>query len=96
MKNRYILFLLISLILVSYPEAALAQALFDSGTNFLNALMNLLTNTWARIIAIIAVVGLGILWMTGRLAWGIAASVIGGIILVFGAPAIVDSIAGSL
>ena len=69
MKNRYILFLLISLILVSYPEAAHAQALFDSGTNFLNALMNLLTNTWARIIAIIAVVGLGILWMTGRLAW---------------------------
>ena len=96
MKNRYVLFLLISLILVSYPEAAHAQALFDSGTNFLNALMNLLTNTWARIIAIIAVVGHGILWMTGRLAWGIAASVIGGIILVFGAPAIVDSIAGSL
>ena len=96
MKNRYVLFLLISLILVSYPEAAHAQALIDSGTNFLNALMNLLTNTWARIIAIIAVVGLGILWMTGRLAWGIAASVIGGIILVFGAPAIVDSIAGSL
>ena len=96
MKNRYVLFLLISMILVSYPDVAHAQALFDSGTNFLNALMDLLTNTWARIIAIIAVVGLGILWMTGRLAWGIAASVIGGIILVFGAPAIVDSIAGSL
>jgi len=30
MKNRYVLFLLISLILVSYPEAAHAQALFDS------------------------------------------------------------------
>lgn len=96
MRRTHLLFLILSLILISLPETAHAQALFDSGTNFLNALMDLLTNTWARIIAIIAVVALGILWMTGRLAWGIAASVIGGIILVFGAPAIVDSIAGSL
>ena len=96
MRSTHLLFIVLALILISIPETAHAQALFDSGTNFLNALMNLLTNTWARIIAIIPVVGLGILWMTGRLAWGIAASVIGGIILVFGAPAIVDSIAGSL
>ena len=96
MRYNWLLFLIFTIAFIALPEAAHAQALFDSGTNFLNALMNLLTNTWARIIAIIAVVGLGILWMTGRLAWGIAASVIGGIILVFGAPAIVDSIAGSL
>lgn len=80
-----------------YPDEVFAQtALFDSGTNFLNALQILLTSTWSRIIAIIAVIGLGILWMTGRLAWRAAISVIGGIILVFGAPAIVDSIAASL
>lgn len=96
MKYHHVLIFFMSVILVSYPDAAHAQALFDSGTNFLTALMDLLTNTWARIIAIIAVVGLGILWMTGRLAWGVAASIIGGIILVFGAPAIVDSIASSL
>lgn len=88
--------LLLFMVFLLISEPAFAQALFDSGTNFLTALQNLLTNTWARIIAIIAVIGLGILWMTGRLAWGVAASVIGGIILVFGAPAIVDSIAGSL
>ncbi len=78
-------------------EPAFAQsALFDSGTNFLEALQDLLTNTWARIIAIIAVVCLGILWMTGRIAWYAASSIIGGIILVFGAPAIVDSVASTL
>lgn len=96
MQGKYFLFLGILMIMTALPETAQAQALFDSGTNFLTALQNLLTNTWARIIAIIAVIGLGILWMTGRLAWGVAASIIGGIILVFGAPAIVDSIAGSL
>ena len=78
------------------PETAHAQALFDSGTNFLTALQDLLTNTWARIIAIIAVVFLGFAWMFGRISWQIAASVIGGVILIFGAPAIVDSISGSL
>lgn len=79
-----------------HPEAAHAQALFDSGTNFLGALQDLLTSTWARIVAIIAVVFLGFAWMFGRLSMQIAVSVIGGIILVFGAPAIVDSISGSL
>ena len=78
------------------PETAHAQALFDSGTNFLTALQDLLTNTWARIIAIIAVVFLGFAWMFGRISWQIAASVIGGIILIFGAPAIVDGISGSI
>lgn len=78
------------------PETAHAQALFDSGTNFLGALQDLLTNTWARIIAIIAVVFLGFAWMFGRISWQLAASVIGGIILIFGAPAIVDSIASSI
>lgn len=79
------------------PDTAFAQtALFDSGTNFLTALQDLLTSTWARIIAIIAVCCLGIFWMLGRLAWGTAAAIIGGIILIFGAPAIVDSIAASL
>lgn len=80
-----------------HPENAFAQsALFDSGTNFLSALQSLLTSTWARIIAIIAVVFLGFAWMFGRISMQLALSVIGGIILVFGAPAIVDSISGSL
>jgi type IV secretory pathway VirB2 component (pilin) len=75
---------------------AAGGALFDSGTNFLSALQNLLTSTWARIIAIIGVVFLGFAWMFGRISMHLALSVIGGIILVFGAPAIVDSISASL
>ena len=82
---------------VLLPEQAHAQsALFDSGTNFLSALETLLTGTWARIIAIIAVVFLGFGWMSGRISWPVAGSIIGGIILVFGATAIVDGISGSI
>lgn len=79
------------------PEHAHAQAaLFDSGTNFLAALETLLTGTWARITAIIAVVFLGFGWMSGRISWPVAGSIIGGIILVFGATAIVDGISGAI
>ncbi|MDH5723703.1 MAG: TrbC/VirB2 family protein [Alphaproteobacteria bacterium] len=80
----------------AYATATGNGALFDSGTNFLNALEALLTGTWARIIAIIAVVFLGFAWMSGRISWPIAASTIGGIILVFGSAAIVDSINASI
>ena len=76
--------------------AQASGALFDSGTNFLSALSNLLTSTWARIIGIIAVAILGILYMAGRISMQITIAVIAGIILVFGAPAIVDSIHGSI
>jgi len=90
------LFILAMAGIVLLPQTAYASALFDSGTNFLTALQDLLTNTWARIVAIIAVVFLGFAWMFGRISWQIAASVIGGIILIFGAPAIVDGISGSI
>ena len=84
-------------LVVLYPDSAHAQsALFDSGTNFLTALQDLMTSTWARIIAIIGVVFLGFAWMFGRISLQLAVSVTGGIILVMAAPAIVDSIAGSL
>ncbi len=96
MRRTHLLFLILTLIMISSPEAAHAQALFDSGTNFLNAFSDLLTGTWARIAGIIAIVITGFTALTGRLSWARAATVIGGLILIFGAAAIVDSVAGSL
>ena len=97
--HKYIYFLSFLLIIMPIEPAhaaAAGGALFDSGTNFLQALETLLTGTWARIIAIIAVIMLGFAWMTGRISWAIAGSTIGGIILVFGSAAIVDGISGSI
>ena len=95
--KKYALFFVLSFLVMTLPETSYAQtALFDSGTNFLTALQNLLSSTWARLIAIIGVIFLGFMAIMGRLRWGIAGAVIGGIILVFGAPAIVDSIAGNI
>ena len=89
--------ILLALLILTYSSQAYAQtALFDSGTNYLTALQNLLTTTWARLIGIIAVALCGIAFMTGRMSWQVAGSVAIGIILIFGAPAIVDSVSGSL
>lgn len=87
---------LLSLIVLS-PEVAHAAsggALFSSGTNFLQALQDLLTNTWVRIIGVIAVASLGIAWMIGRISFMWAASVTGGLVIAFGAAAIVGSVEG--
>jgi type IV secretory pathway VirB2 component (pilin) len=68
-------------------------ALFSSGTNFLNALVTLLTTTWAQAIGVIAVVCVALAFMTGRMHLPLACSVIVGIILMFCASSIVSSIA---
>lgn len=95
--TNHIIFLLTLTVIIGLPEQAIAQAaLFDSGTNFLTALQDLLTNTWSRLIGIIAICGVGILWMMGRLQWAVAASVFAGLILIFGSAAIVDGIAASI
>lgn len=98
-KNTKLLVFALACALLLHTDSAFAQsggALFDSGTNFLTALSHLLTSSWARIIGIIAVATLGFLYMLGRISMQMTVAVIVGIILVFGAPAIVDSIAGTL
>lgn len=96
-KTLFSFCILLALFILTYSSQAYAQtALFNSGTNFLTALQNLLTTTWARLIGIIAVALCGIAFMTGRMSWQVAGSVAIGIILIFGAPAIVDSVSGTL
>lgn len=66
----------------------------DSFTALFDAIGDLLTTVWARAVGIIAIAVTGYLFFTGRLEMRWAAAVVLGIIFVFGAPAIVDSIAG--
>lgn len=96
----FVAFAAISIVL---PEAAFAQAggggggdLFGSFTSFLEGLTDLLTTTWARLVGIIAIFVAGVLWLTGRLEMRHLIAVIGGLILIFGAAAIVDGVAGSV
>lgn len=76
-------------------DLALAQATnqaFAPLQTVVQAVVDFITGPFGRLIAIIAVIGLGFLAFAGRLSWFTAGAVVLGIGLVFGAPAIVDQL----
>ena len=76
-------------------EFAMAQATnqaFAPLQTVVQAVVDFITGPFGRLVAIIAVIGLGFLAFAGRLSWFTAGAVVIGIGLVFGAPAIVDQL----
>ncbi len=90
--------LIVSAIVISQvisADYALAQATnqaFAPLQTVVQAVVDFITGPFGRLIAIIAVIGLGFLAFAGRLSWFTAGAVVLGIGLVFGAPAIVDQL----
>lgn len=80
---------------VAGVDLALAQ---DGGGAFaplqtaVQMIVDFITGPFGRLLAIIAVIGLGFLAFAGRLSWFTAGAVVIGMGLVFGAPAIVDEL----
>lgn len=87
-----------SLVVVSQlitADFAVAQATnqaFAPLQTVVQAVVDFITGPFGRLVAIIAVIGLGFLAFAGRLSWFTAGAVVLGIGLVFGAPAIVDQL----
>jgi type IV secretion system protein VirB2 len=76
-------------------DVAIAQATnqaFAPLQTVVQAVVDFITGPFGRLVAIIAVIGLGFLAFAGRLSWFTAGAVVLGIGLVFGAPAIVDEL----
>jgi type IV secretion system protein VirB2 len=88
-----LLMLAVSQLLAS--NIAMAQATnqaFAPLQTVVQAVVDFITGPFGRLVAIIAVIGLGFLAFAGRLSWFTAGAVVLGIGLVFGAPAIVDQL----
>lgn len=82
---------------VALAHPALAQSVGGVGGNvetFLQNVVSLLTGNVARLLAVIAVILVGIGWMFGHIDLRRAGVVIIGIILIFGAAQIVSMITG--
>jgi type IV secretory pathway VirB2 component (pilin) len=76
---------------------ALAQTTATAGGNlstFLQNILNLLNSGVVRLVAVLAIIATGAGWMFGHLDFRRAATVVLGIIVVFGAATIVDTITG--
>lgn len=80
------------LLVASVPEVSMAAPWDGPLQNFID----LLTGTTARLFAILALIVLGFMAMSGRMSWGLAGSIIGGIVLVFGAAWIADNFIGAI
>jgi type IV secretion system protein VirB2 len=75
---------LVCVLLVSEPAHA---SVLD---NFGQAVLDILNNTFMRVVAIIAVIVTGIMALTGRVEWLRFAYVLMGVVIIFGAAGIVD------
>ena len=87
------MFVTYAFVVLLLPDLAWAQAL-DPVQGVADMFVDFLTGTFARSMAIIGLAVCGFMAMMGRLPWAAALAVIGGIILVFGAAALVDEISG--
>ena len=74
--------------LVLAPELAAANVL----DNFGNAILGILNNTFLRAIAIVAVIGSGLMALSGRIQWMAFIVVMLAVVIIFGSAGIVDYI----
>jgi type IV secretion system protein VirB2 len=90
--NRPIAFsvILFTSLIVTEPALAQSSGAFAPLETAVQMIVDFITGPFGRLLAIIAVIGLGFLAFAGRLSWFTAGAVVLGIGLVFGAPAIVD------
>ena len=70
------------------PEIASANVL----DNFGNAILGILNNTFLRAIAIVAVIGSGLMALSGRIQWMAFIVVMLAVVIIFGSAGIVDYI----
>ncbi len=92
MARPAFLLLIVAALAVTAAEPAFAQTsgAFAPLETAVQMIVDFITGPFGRLLAIIAVIGLGFLAFAGRLSWFTAGAVVIGIGLVFGAPAIVD------
>lgn len=74
--------------LILAPELASATIL----DNFGNAILGILNNTFLRAVAIAAVIGAGLMALSGRIQWMTFISVMLAVVIIFGSAGIVDYI----
>ena len=76
---------------LSFAATSTPQAV----TNVMCNATNLLTGTTGKTIAIIIVISLAISLFLGKVSWGLAIATLFGMAVLFGAPAVVNTLSGN-
>lgn len=91
-KENQLFLAFLVLALWSIPQVALAAPAWEGA---LKTIVDYVTGSTARYIAILAVVGFGFAAFLGRISWKRALEIVVAIAVVFGAAKIVDMFAGT-
>lgn len=87
LNNKFRLGLLAAIAVLIMTSPAAAQDLSPI-TNMLTAIGTALTTTLGRALGLVALAAVGILFLMGRMNWTYAASVVVGLVILFGAATI--------
>jgi type IV secretion system protein VirB2 len=78
------------------PSLALAQTV-TGGANpqtMLNNVCTFILGPFGQTLAVLGIIGIGVLWMFGRASLGVIAGIIGGIVIMFGASYLGQTLTG--
>ena len=87
---------IIAMALLLLPIAAQAQTVSGgaSPATMVNNVCTFILGTFGQSIAVIAIIAIGFLWMFGRASLGTIAGIIGGIVIMFGASYLGQTLTG--
>ena len=82
--------------LLLLPVAARAQTLSGgaSPATMVNNICTFILGSFGQSIAVLAIIAIGFLWMFGRASLGVIAGIIGGIVIMFGASYLGQTLTG--
>jgi type IV secretion system protein VirB2 len=86
----------LALIITSMPALALAQTVSGgaSPSTMLNNVCTFILGPFGETISVLGIIGIGFLFMFGRASLGVIAGVIGGIVIMFGASFLGQTLTG--
>jgi len=86
----------IAMAVVLLPIAAHAQTVSGgaSPATMVNNVCTFILGTFGQSVAVLAIIGIGFLWMFGRASLGVIAGIVGGIVIMFGASYLGQTLTG--
>jgi len=85
---------LIASFAMAFPDFAEAQTVGTDPATMVNNICTFILGPFGQSIAVLGIVAIGVAWMFGRASLGLIAGVIGGVVIMFGASYLGQTITG--
>lgn len=88
--------LTVAMAMLSSPALAYAQTVSggESPQSMINNICTFILGPFGQTLAVLGIIGIGVLFMFGRASLGIIAGIIGGIVIMFGASYLGETLTG--